>query len=267
MRVLGAVAGVAVLAGAFIGISAATASPPSTQFYACMNASTHIIGGSNSQGNDVLITTNASLTCPKGEVVVSWSAVGPQGATGPKGATGQKGPQGATGPKGATGSNGTPGGRGPTGATGAPGPATIAALQGSPCTFSGNSSSIKVTQDPTTGAVSLTCQPVYDVTENVSTGTITSMSVRDQTSFINYECFTDVTTCSHVIPAGHFAEMQWQSGEPGLSNGSPFSVTCPAGWSGSGAATPTTILGITTYYAECDDTSLGANATGTATFT
>jgi Pentapeptide repeats (8 copies)/Collagen triple helix repeat (20 copies) len=88
-----------------VGVAAATSSPSTTVFYACLNVKA---GTMNS------INTTGASKCAAGNVQVSWNAVGLQGATGPQGAkgdTGAQGAQGATGPQGAkgdTGAQGTP---------------------------------------------------------------------------------------------------------------------------------------------------------------
>jgi hypothetical protein len=66
------------------------------------------------QGTHVLYTGK----CKKGDKKLSWSQVGPRGATG---ATGAPGPRGATGAIGATGASGTPGAPGGAGAPGTDG--------------------------------------------------------------------------------------------------------------------------------------------------
>lgn len=60
-------------------------------------------------------------------------------------------------PVGPTGPAGLPG---PAGPPGAPVPANLAALQGSPCTVQGVSSTLVVSTVPETGAVSMVCTPV-----------------------------------------------------------------------------------------------------------
>jgi hypothetical protein len=59
--------------------------------------------------------------CKKGDKKLSWSKVGPRGATGPTGASGAVGPRGVTGATGAPGPQGATGAIGATGAPGTPG--------------------------------------------------------------------------------------------------------------------------------------------------
>jgi hypothetical protein len=79
------------------------------------------------KGTHVLYTGK----CKKGDKKLSWSQVGPRGATGRSGATGAVGPRGVTGATGATGAAGAAGAVGPIGpseafnATAASGPADI----------------------------------------------------------------------------------------------------------------------------------------------
>jgi hypothetical protein len=89
-----------------------------------------------------VVDTAAGQSCNPSELPLNWS---------------QKGTTGARGP---TGTKGTTGDRGPTGATG---PASLAALQGSPCTIDGSPSTVDVSVDQGTGAISLTCTPLIVV--------------------------------------------------------------------------------------------------------
>jgi hypothetical protein len=144
---IGASAIAAVLASGITYAVAAPVASPNT-YYACAFKNSVVFS---------LITVNAPPKCLKSQTVVSWNQQGVAGATG---APGTNGTNGATGPTGATGSNGS---TGATGATGATGPSNLAALQGTSCTVGGQPSTVNVTTDPTTGAVSITCTPVTTV--------------------------------------------------------------------------------------------------------
>lgn len=158
--------------GATFGIATAVqASIPDANgvIHACYNTS--LAQGNPTGGLRVIDTAKPNGNCASWEAPLSWNAKGVTGATGPTGAKGPTGPKGATGSrgptglKGATGSKGPTGSRGPTGTTGATGatgptgPASLAALQGSPCTVNGTPSTLLVAVDPTTGVVTLTCTP------------------------------------------------------------------------------------------------------------
>ena len=67
------------------GYAAATSSPSTTVFYACLKAGT------------LSSVWTQSHACPTGNTVVSWDSVGPQGATGARGAVGPKGDNGTNG--------------------------------------------------------------------------------------------------------------------------------------------------------------------------
>jgi hypothetical protein len=69
------------------------------------------------KGTHVLYTGK----CKKGDKKLSWSQVGPRGATGQSGASGAVGPRGVTGATGAPGPQGAAGATGAPGTTGAPG--------------------------------------------------------------------------------------------------------------------------------------------------
>lgn len=116
------------------------------------------------------------------------------------------------------------GATGPTGATGAPGPASLAALQGSPCTFDGNASSISVSQDPTTGVVTLTCNPAYLVSVSVTGGSLTNIQIANSATS-GQDC-SDATTCSSVGPPGSLFRVTLSSGVSGAGGGSSFSYSC-----------------------------------------
>jgi hypothetical protein len=152
------------VAGAAFGVATAVqASIPDASgvIHACYNTS--IAHGNPVGGLRVVDTSKPGGNCAAWETPVSWNvkgvtgSAGPRGAQGPTGAKGATGTRGATGTKGPTGSKGATGTRGTTGTRGPTGPDTIDALQGSACIVNGNSSTLHVTVDPATGAVSLTC--------------------------------------------------------------------------------------------------------------
>jgi len=252
---------VAVAAGAlglvvYSGISAATPGP--TTFYACMGHDNHV--------EDISTT---APHCAHGQVVVSWNAVGPQGPQGntgpqgPQGVQGSQGPIGNTGPQGTPGTPGTPGTKGDTGPAG---PANLAALQGSPCTFAGNASSVDVTQDPTTGAVSLVCLPVHLVSVAVTGGSMTQIKMASVAGPETVTC-DNATACSLLYRGGDDGYLVLTSGDTQTGGGSFFDITCPAGWTGSGGADSHSGTTSGTYYdVVCQIPSVTSNGTATALF-
>ena len=124
-----------------VGVAAATSSPSTTVFFACLNVKA---GTMNS------INTTGASKCARGNVEVTWNAVGPKGDRGLQGATGAQGPKGdtgATGPQGLKGDTGATGLQGDTGATGSTGPQgpkgdtgasglTVTTISTSTCTYS-----------------------------------------------------------------------------------------------------------------------------------
>jgi hypothetical protein len=112
-RKIGISASAFVLVGSgLILATAAGSSPTPVTYYACLSK----VGG-------VLYNVNSAAApkCVLKDTSVSWSQVGPTGATGPIGVTGPTGATGSSGPAGATGQIGPAGATGPTGATGASG--------------------------------------------------------------------------------------------------------------------------------------------------
>lgn len=95
------------------GVAAATSTPSTTVFYACLNVT---VGTMNS------INTTGAPKCGKGNVNTSWNAIGPKGDTGSQGVAGQQGVTGPRGLQGLTGDTGPQGLKGDTGATGPQGP-------------------------------------------------------------------------------------------------------------------------------------------------
>jgi hypothetical protein len=288
MVVAGAVAGLAVVVGAGYGYSAITST--NNTYTGCLL---------NGNVNNVAIGSSPLKSCRTSGVQISWSqtgppgqdgAAGPAGPTGATGATGATGPSGAagadgatgatgaTGPKGdtgdigATGATGATGAAGATGDTGPAGPANLAALQGSPCTFNNHSSSVNASIDNTTGAVSLTCTPVYQVSVTVTGGTMTQVNLRDQTHGANH-VFNQVSSSASIFfPQGTNSIVELQSGTISAGGGSPFTYTCPPGSESAGthtASAESAANGGTIYLAEpsCQEVSLSGDLAVTVQFT
>ena len=98
------------------GVAAATSTPSTSMFYACLNVKA---------GTMNHINTTKAPKCASGNVNTSWNATGPKGDTGSQGVAGQqglKGEPGAQGAKGDTGGQGSTGQQGPVGDSGATGP-------------------------------------------------------------------------------------------------------------------------------------------------
>lgn len=94
------------------GVAAATSSPSTTVFYACLNVKA---------GTMNHINTTKAPKCATGNINTSWNATGPKGDTGSQGSTGQQGATGPRGLQGLTGDTGLQGLKGDTGAQGAKG--------------------------------------------------------------------------------------------------------------------------------------------------
>ena len=127
-------------------------------------------------------------TCHAGETAIQWNQTGPAGPQGLPGIAGATGAIGAAGPAGTAGTNGTngtngkdgaAGGTGATGAAGIPGavgpagPAggSLASLDGIPCDVgTATVGTTKVSIDPATRVVTLTCPPSTTYTLTVSAG-------------------------------------------------------------------------------------------------
>jgi hypothetical protein len=101
-------------------------------------------------GNLRVVDSSSGKGCGPSEKPLNWSQTGPSGLTGSTGLTGATGSTGATG---------ATGGTGPTGATGPSGAASLAALQGSPCTVGNIPSTLDVSVNSVTGVVTMTCDP------------------------------------------------------------------------------------------------------------
>ena len=256
---VGTVVAACALVGSGVAVAGAVGTTPSSTvvYSACVQKNV---------GVPYNITINGTPKCLPHDTVITWNAQGPQGAQGAQGPAGAPGSQGPKGDTGSPGVPGTPGSQGPKGDTGPAGPSNLSALQGSPCTFAGNASSVSVAQDPTTGAVTLTCTPVYDVTGDVTGGSMTVIQISDFTIDSGNSC-SSTTSCSYLSSPGHSIRLIFESGDEVQGpSGSAFSYTCPSGWSGGGAAIPKTGPGGTEYDGECTTGSIGANATATATF-
>ncbi len=109
------------------GVAAATSTPSTTVFYACLNVKA---------GTMNHISTTKAPKCASGNVNTSWNATGPKGDTGvsgtngTNGAKGDTGAQGAKGDTGVSGTNGTNGAKGDTGAQGAKGDTGVSGTNG-----------------------------------------------------------------------------------------------------------------------------------------
>lgn len=86
---------VAVLIVLAVGVGSAIAAIPNAdgKFYACRVTKTGVVR---------VINYPKVSTCPPGQKLISWNAVGPQGAAGPQGPAGAQGPAGPAGPAGIT---------------------------------------------------------------------------------------------------------------------------------------------------------------------
>jgi hypothetical protein len=171
-----------------------------------------------------------------------------------------QGPQGATGAQGA---------KGDIGATGPAGPSTLAGLQGSPCTVNGHPSTLKVSTDNTTGAVSMTCRPVDEVSVTVSGGTMTAIFLLDDTTNAFHEC-DGATSCSTLVAAGDKIRVSIRSGDLNAGGGTSFTYTCPGEAMQTSDQVP--VPGGSDYQARCPlppsfDTSINADYAVSATFT
>lgn len=157
-------------------------------------------GSKGTNGTQLNIVDTQYASCSKGQTPVQWNQTGPQGPQGPQGPKGDKGDTGATGPQGP---------QGPAG------PTSLAALQGTACTFNGHASYTQVNVDSTTGAVSIVCTPVDEI--SVTTALAEQADVIDYThTAFSANC---VATCSAFLPAGDTFSVQ-------LNAGVSFTFTC-----------------------------------------
>jgi len=144
-----------VASGGVIIAQAANSAGGPKHFSACLNLATKTLSN---------VSFAATAKCAGRSTAIEWNQSGPVG------------PRGVPGPRGA---NGAPGPRGATGAQGLPGPATIASLQGTPCSFNSYASTIAITTDAVTGVETITCTPVK------FTVTVTDTSINAPTVVIN----------------------------------------------------------------------------------
>jgi hypothetical protein len=218
--------------GAGLAVSAAASGTPSTTFHACLHK------GSLSK------VSTSSHSCHSGYTKVSWNAIGTQGIQGIQGIRGVQGPKGNTG---------------------VVGPSNVSALAGTPCTFDGQSSTLALTESPVSGAVSLTCQPVpVPFSATVSGGPMSLIAMLDGST--QHQC-PNATSCSFTFAAGDNLTVDFISGSVTLGGGSPFTASCPAGWTGSGAAQALSGSTFGTYYvATCQGTAVTVSTTSTAAF-
>jgi collagen triple helix repeat protein len=231
-------------------------------------------------GSHTLVLQNAGTKCPKGTTAVSWNEKGQAGATGRTGATGPAGPPGSAGatgpagppgsagatgpagPQGPAGATGPAGPQGPAGATGPAGPANLAALQGSPCTVGGNASTLNVSIDSTTGAVTMTCIPLVTISATVTGGSMTAIQISDSTNGSGNLCDSSPTSCSFMTQSGDSVRVVLESGSGATSTmGQPFTFTCPGSAPQSAGQT-----GLDVYEGVCGPTTVTANYNVTASF-
>jgi hypothetical protein len=194
-----ALVSVALFAGA-AGVAYATQTLTQTT-----TASTQIVACQLKAIGTIRIVADATA-CSKYETVISWNVQGAKGDPGPAGLQGAPGLPGAAGKDGVNGTNGTNGADGKNGVDGAAGPAgpqgpkgdtgatgatgaqgakgdsgsggglaSFDSVNGLPC--SQGTGTMQVSYNPTTGGVSLTCQPstYYTLTLKVSGGTTDSV--------------------------------------------------------------------------------------------
>lgn len=183
--------------------------------YAAIPGSNGVINGCYQATSGTLRVIGSNPTvgggkCSAGEKPLNWSQRGP---TGTRGATGADGVNGATGPTGADGVNGA------TGPTGADGPSNLAALQGSPCTFDGKPSSLNVSVNSTSGAVSMTCIPVATVSVDVTGGNMDEIDLVDFSINDQKNCFS-VASCSTTMAINDGVQFR-------MFNSTSFHFTCP----------------------------------------
>jgi hypothetical protein len=183
----------------------------------------------------------------------SWPATGTS-LVGSPGATGPAGPAGPQGPA------------GPAGATGPAGSSSLAALQGSPCTVGGRTSSLNISIDPTTGAVTMTCPPAYTVSATVTGGTMYDIEITDVTNNTGMVCtngLVGVTSCSFLAPVGDSVQVTLQSGSGTTTGpfGSPFTYTCPGQ-----APQSATAFEFSAYIGICGPVTLTGDYNVTASF-
>jgi len=234
-------AALALMGSGVVMASAATKSNSGTTYYACLRSVGGVLYG---------VKTTAATRCHRKDKAVTWNQTGPTGpagitgATGSTGATGLVGPQGVPGasgpigPAGVQGQTGSIGAQGQAGVTGAPGlpgptgPSNLSALQGSPCTFHGVSSTVQVNQDSATGNVSIVCLPTGNVIGvSVKVGVLTSIQIVDLTTPGTVLC-TNSTSCAFAGHLGDSMRVTLTSGDATSGGGSNFTFSCPVGFLG-----------------------------------
>jgi hypothetical protein len=212
-------------------------------------------------------TSYAAIGLPKNSVgtkqlkngAVTKSKINSQAISALKGNTGPQGPQGKPGTDGTNGTNGTNGlsvtstalsagnancanggssftsasgttyaCNGAQGAKGDPGPSSLDAMQGAACTFNGHPSTLNVSVDSTTGAVSMTCTPVYQVSFSITGGSMTLVNIHDNTTNTDH-LFSNASSGSVFLPTGTSVFVYLQSGSTVTGGGTPFFFTCPPG--------------------------------------
>lgn len=156
------------------------------------------------------------------------------------------GPTGVTGATGATGTAGTTGS------------ANLAALQGTPCTVNGVTSSLSVVVNAASGAVTLTCTPppppvTHTVRAAISSGLIDTVEIWN-----NADSSQPLKRCTSVTSGCSVSVLEGTDVRVDLIHRYSFSFTCPAGT--SQAATLDSGL----YHGSCDDPNLDGDYTITA---
>ena len=173
-----------------IGVAAATSSPSSTVFYACLNVKAGTINS---------INTTGVPKCGKGNVNVNWNATGQKGDTGSQGIAGQ---QGATGPRGLQGLTGDTGPQGLKGDTGAPQVRYSVSVSSSSSTKGCEDFLTNVASFPSWTAGFGTFPPFVGQQPTCSSGSFSIASATFPVSLPNY---TGVLTSSPSCPSGYYA--------------------------------------------------------------